>query len=41
MKAYTRELLRERLLELTAIQREHDQTGLYNDIDPFLEKIKR
>ena len=40
MKAYIVELLRERLLELTAIQREHDQTGLYTDIDPFLEKIK-
>ena len=27
MKAYTRELLRAKLLELTKLQREHDQTG--------------
>ena len=40
MKAYTRELLRNRLLELTQIQREHDQTGAYTDIDTYLEATK-
>ena len=40
MKAYTRELLRAKLLELTKLQREHDQTGAFNELDAFLEDLK-
>ena len=40
MKAYTRELLRAKLLELTKLQREHDQTGAYAELDAFLEEVK-
>jgi hypothetical protein len=40
MKAYTRELLRSNLLQLTRLQREHDQTGAYNELDAYFEEVK-